>query len=386
MSVAIVDADMERGDAVSDIVRALRPSGSMPRVTRLTNLEDPQALKNQGVDVVLLSLDGDKERSLRAIDAICHAGGLFPIVYGEHPDGELLIQCMRAGVREFLHYPFEQDVIQDALHRRASRGQLKPITRKAIGKSFVFLGAKGGSGVTTAACNFAVELAQESQRRTLLIDLDLPLGDAALCLGITSEFSTLDALGQSDRLDATYLSGLLSKHASGLYVLGAPGRYLRIPPLDKSVDQLLAVASKSFDYVVVDGGAKLELADTRIFDLVSTIFLVTQVSVPEMRNSNRLITECLQDYTAKIEVIWNRYTAEMFGIDDEIIEGVLTLPAQWRIPNDFAAVRRMQDTAEPLQESAGIRRAMKKIVAAACGVREEKPDKKKAGLFGFLRA
>jgi pilus assembly protein CpaE len=385
MSVAIVDADMERGDAVSAIVCALQPSGATPRITRLVDLEDPQALKNQGIDVVLLCLDGDKERSLRAIDAICHAGGLFPIAYGEHPDGELLIQCMRAGVREFLHYPFEQDVIQEALHRRASRGQLKPITRKAIGKSFVFLGAKGGSGVTTAACNFAVELAQETQQRTLLIDLDLPLGDAALCLGIRSEFSTLDALGQSERLDATYLSGLLSKHESGLYVLGAPGRYLRIPPLDKSVDQLLAVATKSFDYVVVDAGAKLELADTRIFDLVSSIYLVTQVSVPELRNSNRLITECLQDYTPKIEVIWNRYTAEMFGIDDEVIEGVLTMPAQWRIPNDFAAVRRMHDTAQPLPES-GIRRAMKKMVVAACGLREEKPDKKKAGLFGFLRA
>jgi pilus assembly protein CpaE len=385
MSVAIVDADLERGNAVSAIVCTLQPSGVTPRITRLMDLEDPQALRNQGIDVVLLALDGNKERSLGTIDAICHAGGLFPIVYGEHPDGELLIHCMRAGVREFLHYPFEQEVIQEALHRRASRGQLKPITRKAIGRSFVFLGAKGGSGVTTAACNFAVELAQESQRRTLLIDLDLPLGDAALCLGIGSEFSTLDALSQSERLDGTYLSGLLSKHESGLYVLGAPGRYLRIPPLDKSVDQLLAVASKSFDYVVVDAGAKLELADTRLFELVSSIYLVTQVSVPELRNSNRLITECLQDYTSKIEVIWNRYTAEMFGIDDEVIEGVLTLPAQWRIPNDFAAVRRMHDTAEPLPES-GIRRAMQKMVAAACGLREEKPDKKKAGLFGFLRA
>jgi len=36
-------------------------------------------------------------------------------------------------------------------------------------------------GTTTVACNFAVELAQESGRSTLLIDLDLPLGDAALC-------------------------------------------------------------------------------------------------------------------------------------------------------------------------------------------------------------
>ena len=58
----------------------------------------------------------------------------------------------------------------------------------------VFLGGKGGSGVTTVACNFAVSLAQECSQSTVLIDLDLPLGDAALNLGISPQFSTADAL------------------------------------------------------------------------------------------------------------------------------------------------------------------------------------------------
>jgi pilus assembly protein CpaE len=195
----------------------------------------------------------------------------------------------------------------------------------------------------------------------------------------------LDALQESDRLDATYLSKLVSKHESGLYVLGAPGRYLRMPPLGKSVDQLLTAAAKSYDYVVVDAGSRLDMVDTRLFDFASIIYLVTQVSVTELRNAHRLITECLQDYNAKIEVIWNRYTGEMFGVDDETIESALTLRPQWKIPNDFAAVRRMQDTAEPLEES-GVRRVIKKMAIAACGTQEEKPEKKKVGIFGFLRA
>lgn len=385
ISVAIVDPDFERGNAVSAIVCTVRPNEATPRITRLSDMENPHALRNQGIDVVLIALDGEMERARQTIDAICHLGGLSPIIYGERPDGELLIQCMRAGVREFLHYPFEQGAIQEAFRRWARRGQLTPITRKAIGKSFAFVGAKGGCGVTAAACNFAVELAQESARSTLLIDLDLPLGDAALCLGVRSEFSALDALEEADRLDATYLSKLVSKHESGLHVLGAPGRYLRMPPMGKSVDQLLTVASKSYDYVVVDAGSKQDLVDTRLFDLASIIYLVTQVSVSELRNGHRLITECLQDYGTKIEVIWNRYTGEMFGVDDDTVEGALTLRPQWKIPNDFAAVRRMQDTAEPLEES-GVRRTIKKMAIAASGMREEKPEKKKASLFGFLKA
>jgi Flp pilus assembly CpaE family ATPase len=151
------------------------------------------------------------------------------------------------------------------------------------------------------------------------------------------------------------------------------------------VDQLLTAASKSFDYVVVDAGSRLELADTRLFDLVSTIYLVMQANVSELRNANRLITECLEDYSTKIEVVWNRHTDEMFGINDKTVEGALTLPAQWKIPNDFAAVRRTQDNAEPLEES-GVRRIIKKMALAASGKQAEKQDKKKSGLFGFLRA
>jgi hypothetical protein len=74
----------------------------------------------------------------------------------------------------------------------------------------------------------------------------------------------------------------------------------------------------------------------------------------------------------------------MFGINDEAIEDALTRPAKWRIPNDFAAVRRMQHTAAPLQDSS-IQRAIKKMAAAASGLGEEKQDKKRrGGLRGLL--
>ena len=87
---------------------------------------------------------------------------------------------------------------------------------------FVFLGAKGGCGVTTIASNFALALAQESGQNTLLIDFGLPLGDAAINLGMAAEYSTANALQDSNRLDANFLSGLLAKHSSGLNVLAAP--------------------------------------------------------------------------------------------------------------------------------------------------------------------
>ncbi len=386
ISVAVVDPDFERRGVVSSIVHALRNDGHIPRVTPLADLSNTSSLLNQGFDVVLVAVDQDKETALRTIEVLCRAGTATPMAYSSRTDDDMLIRCMRAGVREFLRYPFATGVIEEAFGRTSSRIQLVPDTRKAVGKSFVFVGAKGGSGVTTAACNFAVALAQEPNRRTLLIDLDLPLGDAALCLGVNSEFSTLDALREAERLDPTFLNKLLAKSKSGLNVLGAPGRYLRLPALGDGVDNLMKVACKTFDYVVVDAGSKWELTDTKLFDMVSTVFLVTQVGVAELRNSNRLITGCLQLYGPKLEIVLNRYTAEMFGIDDAAIESALTRPAQWRIPNDYPAVRRMQNTAE-VQKESSVQKAIKKMAVSASGFMDDGQDKKKRfGIFGLSRA
>ncbi len=383
LSIAVVDSDFERRNAIAAIVNALRISGKTPKVTTLPDVGNSAMMMNQGFDVVLIAVDKEKENALRTIEALCRNGSATPMAYSQRTDDDLLIRCMRAGVREFLLYPFANGLLEEAFGRTSSRGQLAPDTKKVVGKSFVFLGAKGGSGVTTSACNFAVSLAQESKRRTLLIDLDLPLGDAALSLGVSSEFSTVEALREADRMDGTFLAKLLSKHKSGLHILGAPGRYLRLPPPGSAVDNLLAVACKSFDYVVVDAGSKWELTDTRLFDMISTVYLVTQVGVAELRNSNRLITGCLQAYTSKLEIVLNRYTAEMLGIDDAAIESALTRPASWRIPNDYPAVRQMHNTAEPLRES-NIQRAIKKMATTASGLLEDVQEKKKRfGIFGL---
>ena len=116
-----------------------------------------------------------------------------------------------------------------------------PNARRTSRKTFVFLGTKGGCGVTTVAANFAVALAQESAQKTLLIDFGLPLGDVAINLGMATEYSTTNALMDATRLDANFLRSLLAKHTSGLHVLPAPGEFSLIPPPSESIDKLLLV-------------------------------------------------------------------------------------------------------------------------------------------------
>src|SRR6185312_9467719 len=142
------------------------------------------------------------------------------MVYSARADSELLVRCMRAGVREFLTEPVLPSTVGEALVRASvRRDEVRRHKKKATGKLLVFVGAKGGSGATTVASNFAVALAKQSGGKVALLDLDLQLGDAALTLGVVTKFTALDALENMNRLDSDVLSVLMAKHESGLAVL-----------------------------------------------------------------------------------------------------------------------------------------------------------------------
>jgi pilus assembly protein CpaE len=256
------------------------------------------------------------------------------------------------------------------------RPTLKP-SKKIGGKLLVFLGVKGGSGVTTVATNFAVALAQESRKNTVLVDLDLPFGSAALDLGVSTEFSTANALQNFERLDANFLTKLLIKHSSGLSVLAAPDRYTPLRPADEAVEKLLAVTRQDFEYVVVDAGSNLGSATKTLLESAAVVYLVTQVSISELRNANRMINEFFISAGRTLEVVLNRFTPRNLSIDEEHINKALTRTVNWKIPNDYPAVRRAQDTATPLAlADSPISRVIRQMARAACNL-SPAPDKKK---------
>jgi pilus assembly protein CpaE len=136
---------------------------------------------------------------------------------------------------------------------------------------------------------------------------------------------------------------------------------------DEAVDKLLEVARQQFSYVVVDAGSKLDLRHTHLFDQSATIYLVVQVGLAELRNSNRLISMLSAAGGPKLEIVINRYDSQALEIAEEQITKALTRPAEWKIPNDYAAVRLMQNTATPLiQDDLEISRAIRQMARSVC--------------------
>jgi len=167
-------------------------------------------------------------------------------------DPGLLVRSMRAGAREFLQEPILADTIAEAVARALARRE-KSHPQPAIGKVLVFAGAKGGSGVTTVATNFAIALTKEDAGKVVIVDMDLQLGEVALGLGLTPKFSVLDALKNEDRLDADLVTSLLTRHTSGLAVLASPEQYTSFNPLSSGMKRMFGVLRHEFFDVAGEG-------------------------------------------------------------------------------------------------------------------------------------
>jgi len=387
LNVALLGPDEPRRKVVASAISKhpglkLHEFSSFP--PRLDDL--PQRLA-QAYEIVVIDVDSEPDYAYALVESLCASGRTYVMAYSANADMKRAVQFMRAGVREFFTLPLDPNEVSAALTRASSHRAAPPPpddNGRKIGKLFVFLGSKGGCGVTTLASNFALALAQESDSTTLLIDLGLPLGDVAINLGIKTEYSVVTALENPARVDANLLSTLVSKHSSGLSVLPAPTDLADVRATKEAVDKLLKVTREIYDYVVVDIGSRIDLMDSTLFEESSTVLLVTQVGISEMRTANRMILKYFSKRDDNLQIVINRYKTSDSLFDEGQIMKALTRPAQWKIPDDYAAARRTRETATPMvMVDSTISQTIRTMAKSAAGLLSEKNEKR--GFFSFLR-
>lgn len=387
LSIVIISPDEGRRRELISAMNALPPQNvkeyeGYPQGDLFENL------LREDHDVYMIDLDGNSSHALYLVETICARSSATVMVFSEATDSDLLLQSMRAGAKDFLKLPVEQPALEAAILRANARRPPERKSKSSTGKMFVFSSVKGGSGATTVACNFAVVLAQlatANNQRCLLVDFSLPLGDASILLGVSSTYSTMNALQNADRMDANFLSGLLSKHSSGLDVLAAPDRYIGVDVSDDARGRLIQVARQTYDYVVLDLGSTLDPLSRSLFRDATITYLITQVSVTELRNSNRIISEFFPDGTRRPEIVLNRYNPKSSGIDDESIRKALTMEPRWRIPGDYIAVRdSISMRSSVALTKSPISKVIHQMVEDAAGLTTNPGQGQRAGILGLF--
>lgn len=381
MSVAVIDPTLRSMRLAVDVLSSLDFVSLQSFDYYPSNPMKAQEVAKQAYDVLLVNIENAPAEAFASIENITRGTSTGMIGYARDASTEMLSQAMRVGMREFLNFPLDQEELARAIRRFVPSVKTSP-AQAENGNLYLVLSAKGGSGVTTVAANFAAALAQTSGESTALIDLDLPLGDAALALGINAKYSTLDAINKGRYLDSSFLSTLLTKHECGLSVLSAPGVHSKLDLSEGSADRLVTIARTAFKNTIIDAGSHWSWLAGPIFETASQIYLVTQVGIPELRNANRVITSCLGPFQNKLEIVMNRFDGRNSDLDDEAITKALTRPVSWRIPSDYATVKAHQNNATPLAlEDSSVSQIIQRMARKAAGQTEAPEKKKRFSLF-----
>jgi len=303
-------------------------------------------------DVVLIDLTRDLEpcfefaAHLRRLRPSACLIGYSPV---QNPSPGLLMQAMRSGMQEFLSHPIEATLLRELLQRHVQQrgSETEPeVAEKAI----AVLGAKGGVGTTTVAVNLAVQLAAIADKRSVLLDLGRPLGLVSLLLDLQPRFSIRAALENLERLDSYLLAGLLTRHKSGLEVLGGvtdPDEWQHIPVT--TLPRVVNVAQNCCDYLVMDMGSVYTSEWSPVLHLARTILLVTQADVPGLWSLERHLS-ALASFgldPARIQIIINRWHRP----DEEALKAFEKKAKRSifaRIPNDFRRVSMAVNLGAPL--------------------------------------
>jgi pilus assembly protein CpaE len=262
---------------------------------------------------------------------------------------DVLMMAMRAGVSEFLTRPVTAQALSEAIDVLRRKLGVRGMTQRE-GHVIAFFSAKGGAGSTTVATNFAIQLHRATGARTLLVDLDLELGEVALFLGVEPRFSLVDLTQNLHRLDEGLLGTFVQHHESGIDLLAAPWRPReaeRVSP--DQVRSVLGFLRNRYDYVVADTSNALSPRTVAAFEAADDVFLVTQVDVPSLRNIQRCreMLEELRGGGRTIRLVINRFNPRGELKLKDVTES-LGMEVYWVLSNDYDSVTYSINTGKPL--------------------------------------
>jgi pilus assembly protein CpaE len=220
--------------------------------------------------------------------------------------------------------------------RKASHARRQLQTAAHRGRVMTVFSPKGGTGKTVVATSLAAMLAKADGKRTLLLDLDLQFGDAAIMLGLEPAKTVYDLVVAPGELDPEKLAGYVTKHACGLDVLAAPLRPEDAElVVESKVTSLIDVARASYDAIVVDTSPFFHGAVLATLDRTDQLLVLCGLDVPTLKNV-RLSLQTLEQLSFpanRITYVMNRASANV-GLKTREVEDGLHVKVAVELPLD----------------------------------------------------
>ncbi|MEO1310613.1 MAG: AAA family ATPase [Pseudomonadota bacterium] len=307
------------------------------------------------------------------------------IIIGFENDIALYRELIRQGVSEYLVQP--RSPLQ--LIRLIADLYVDPESAPK-GKTYAFIGSRGGVGSSTLAHNVAWSAAEHFDMESVLIDLDLSFGTAALDFEQETSNGLLDALASPERLDDVLLERLLVKCTPNLKLFAAPCTLDRTSDSDdQAYEAVIDTVQGSASAVFIDLPHAWTSWKRRLLIAADTIVVCATPDLASFRNTKNIIEQLKplrpndQD---PVLVINQSDVPKRPEIPEDQFEESIGLEPKAVIPWDAATFGVAATSAVPVFEAGAKSKAaqsLKTFTADLLG-REEKRKKSKSFLSALL--
>ncbi len=290
----------------------------------------------------------------------------------------LLEQALDADVADVLLLPQLAENVSFAVRKARHAGRRAADEKPSAprGRVVTVFAPKGGTGKSSVATNVAVAFAKHEGKKTLLLDLDLQFGDAAIMLGAEPEKTIYDLVAAPGELDSEKLAGYTMRHPSGLDVLAAPLRPEDAELVtEPKVVRLLEVAKESYDVIVIDTSPFFHGAMLATLDQTDELLILCGIDVPTLKNVRLSLQtlELLSFPQDRVSLVLNQATPKRSMKRSEI-EGALGVEVRFEIPYDSdvpAAVNRGNAVVLSGGSFAGVVRQMAKALVPGASAKRK---------------
>jgi pilus assembly protein CpaE len=350
----------DAGIAGAKVVR-----GSVAEATELLGHErSPQIL------IVDINDDADPLPGLEKLASVCEPRTNV-IVIGDRNDIVLYRSLRDAGVAEYFFKPLVATVLTPMLDAMLHGRQAEHPKRK--GHLVIALGVRGGVGTSTICANTAWQLAEERQRRTSVVDLDLHFGDLSMQFDVAPSHALCEALEFTDRIDDLFLERAIVRAGNRLELLESLEPLSReFYPSEDAVLTLVGILLERSRYVFIDLPAFIATRYPKLLHMPGTVFLISDATLVAARDVVRW-RAFLGANSSKRNVVHvlNKAGAPGALSEDQMVRALGRAP-DLEIPYDREVAAAASLGVQQVRRSATVKRGIASIFHLLTGEAEEK--------------
>ncbi|HWA41729.1 MAG TPA: hypothetical protein VHA10_00845 [Hypericibacter adhaerens] len=270
------------------------------------------------------------------------------IAVGNVNDVQFYHEVIEAGVADYMVKPITEKALTATINRIT-----QPTAASGSGDNrriVTVIGSRGGVGASLIAVNCAWLMAQEQNRQTTLLDLDLQNGTIALALDIEPTRGLREALEHPNRIDSLFISSASVKVGERLHVMAAEESVEEDVHYDAAgVTLLLDAIKRQSECIVIDLPRSAIKARPRALSAATDIVLVTDLTLAGLRDAIRINAQIQQlASNAKLTIVANRCAHKDASLARSEFERALGHKVDLLLPEDSKAAQQAASAGKPL--------------------------------------